>query len=122
MLLYLLLPSLGFAGDSLLESQATVHQLDNGMTVVLEPQTRTDVIALNFEFGVGARDEGDGEFGCAHLFEHLMFEGSANVPTNAFDTWLKAAGGDNNAWTSEDRTVYTMSFPSGALDLADHPR
>lgn len=118
MLLYLLLPSLGLAGDSLLESQATVHQLENGMTVVLEPQTRTDVIALNFEFGVGARDEGDGEYGCAHLFEHLMFEGSANVPTNAFDTWLKAAGGDNNAWTSEDRTVYTMSFPSGALDLA----
>ena len=118
MLLYLLMPALGTAGDALLESQATVHTLDNGMTVILEPQTRTDTIALNFEFGVGARDEGEGEFGCAHLFEHLMFEGSANVPTNAFDTWLKAAGGDNNAWTSEDRTVYTMSFPSGALDLA----
>ncbi|MCB9682686.1 MAG: insulinase family protein [Alphaproteobacteria bacterium] len=97
---------------------ATVHTLPNGLTVVIEEQHRTDQVALFLRYGVGSRDEGVGEHGCAHLFEHLMFEGSANVPTNMFDTWLTAGGGDNNAYTSEDETVYHMTFPSGALDLA----
>ncbi len=97
---------------------AEVHTLDNGLTVILEESHRTDTVALNLAYGVGARDEREGELGCAHLFEHLMFEGSANVPTNMFDEWLTAGGGSNNAWTSEDQTVYHETFPSGALDLA----
>ncbi len=92
--------------------------LPNGLTVIVSEDHRTDMVALHLAYGVGSRDEAPGEFGCAHLFEHLMFEGSANVPTNAFDEWLTAAGGDNNAWTSEDTTAYHMTFPSGALDLA----
>ena len=92
--------------------------LDNGLVVYVEEDTRTDTVALHLHYGVGARDEGDGEQGCAHLFEHLMFEGSANVPTNKFDEWLTAAGGWNNAYTSHDETAYHMAFPSGALDLA----
>ncbi|MFT4625500.1 MAG: zinc protease [Myxococcota bacterium] len=92
--------------------------LPNGLTVFVEPDTRTDTVALHLHYGVGARDEVEGEQGCAHLFEHLMFEGSASVPTNKFDEWLTAAGGWNNAYTSHDETAYHMAFPSGALDLA----
>ena len=100
------------------ETQASVHTLPNGLTVILEESHRTDTVALHLAFGVGSRDEREGEKGCAHLFEHLMFEGSANVPTDQFDAWLTQAGGANNAWTSEDTTAYHMTFPSGALDLA----
>jgi predicted Zn-dependent peptidase len=94
-----------------------VHTLPNGLRVILEEDHRTDRVALHIKYGVGARDEGAGEHGCAHLFEHLMFEGSRNVGNNQFDTWLTAAGGWNNAFTSEDQTAYYMGFPSGALDL-----
>ena len=66
------------AADPLV-TDATVHTLDNGLTVVLEEDTRSDTIALHLYYGVGARDELEGEFGCAHLFEHLMFEGSAKT-------------------------------------------
>ena len=100
------------------ETTAQVHQLENGLTVILEEARRTDTVALHLHYGVGARDEQDGEQGCAHLFEHLMFEGSRSVPGNSFDSWLTTAGGSNNAWTSEDATAYHMTFPSGATDLA----
>jgi zinc protease len=99
-------------------TSAEVHHLDNGLTVVIEEDHRSDQIALMIAYQVGARDERAGERGCAHLFEHLMFEGSANVGNNKFDEWLTAGGGSNNAWTSDDGTVYHMVFPAGALDLA----
>lgn len=105
------------AADDPFATAAQVHVLENGLTVILEESHRTDTVALNLAYGVGSRDEREGELGCAHLFEHLMFEGSANVPTNMFDEWLTAGGGSNNAWTSEDQTVYHETFPSGALDL-----
>ncbi|MEZ4319435.1 MAG: pitrilysin family protein [Myxococcota bacterium] len=112
------LMALALAADDPFHVEASVHTLPNGLTVILSEDHNTDNIALHLHYGVGARDEGPGEYGCAHLFEHLMFEGSANVPTNAFDEWLTAAGGWNNAFTSEDETAYHMTFPSGALDLA----
>ena len=117
----LFLSALGFAAPVDLPiptTNATVHRLDNGLTVLIDEDDRTDSVLLHIKYGVGARDEADGEHGCAHLFEHLMFEGSANVPNNAFDTWLTAGGGSNNAYTSDDETAYHMTFPSGALDLA----
>lgn len=98
--------------------EAAVETLPNGLTVIVVENHRTDTIALHETFNVGSRDERDGEHGCAHLFEHLMFEGSANVPSNMFDQWLTEAGGENNAYTSEDETAYHMTFPSGALDRA----
>ncbi len=97
---------------------ASVETLANGLTVIVIEDHRTDTVALHEAFDVGSRDERVGEHGCAHLFEHLMFEGSAHVPTNMFDQWLTEAGGDNNAYTSEDVTAYHMTFPSGALDRA----
>lgn len=115
MILALALP-LAAAGP--LDLDASVHTLDDGLTVLLHEDHRTDEVVLFLRYGVGAKDELPGEYGCAHLFEHLMFEGSANVPGNSFDAWLTAGGGDNNAWTSEDETVYHQVFPSGALDLA----
>lgn len=96
----------------------TVHTLKNGLVVVLQEDHRTDTVALHLRYGVGSHDERDGEHGCAHLFEHLMFEGSRNVGMNKFDEWLTAAGGDNNAFTSDDQTAYHMTFPSGGTDLA----
>ncbi len=98
--------------------EATVETLANGLTVIIVENHRTDMVALHEAFNVGSRDERPGELGCAHLFEHLMFEGSAHVPNNKFDQWLTEAGGDNNAYTSEDVTAYHMTFPSGALDRA----
>lgn len=96
----------------------SVHKLANGLTVILQEDHRTDTVALHIRYGVGSHDEKAGEHGCAHLFEHLMFEGSAHVGMNKFDEWLTAAGGENNAFTSDDQTAYHMTFPSGAADLA----
>ncbi len=115
-----LAPSMAVAADPFAApaTDASVFVLDNGLRVVVEQQPRTDRTALYLKLMVGARDEERGERGCAHLFEHLMFEGSAHVPNDGFDRLLTAAGGENNAWTSYDETVYYMTFPSGALDLA----
>jgi len=101
-----------------LQVHAETFTLDNGLTVILEENHRADSVALFLHYGVGSRDEHQGEHGCAHLFEHIMFEGSAHVPGSSFDDWLTAAGGNNNAYTSEDQTAYHMEFPAGALDLA----
>jgi zinc protease len=116
--LALFAPGSAFAADDPLSLPATVTTLDNGMVLILLEDHRTDTVALHVTFGVGARDEAAGELGCAHLFEHLMFEGSRNVPVNKFDEWLTLAGGENNAYTSNDVTAYHMTFPSGALDVA----
>ena len=107
----------GSAADPF-EVHPTEVTLDNGLRVLLLPDLRTDTVALHLTFGVGSRDEASDEHGCAHLFEHLMFEGSAHVPRDQFDTWLSAGGGENNAFTDVDQTAYVMTFPSGALDLA----
>jgi zinc protease len=111
-------PSAAPAPPDPLAVDARVTALPNGLRLVVEAQHRTDEVGLHLHVGVGARDERDGERGLAHLFEHLMFEGSANAPGNAYDAWLTAAGGDNNAFTTQDETAYHATFPSGALELA----
>ena len=67
---------------------------------------------------MGSANEKAGRTGFAHLFEHLMFEGSKNVKEGQFDSLLEAAGGGNNASTANDRTNYYIDVPSNALDLA----
>ncbi len=116
-MLWLALSALAAHPSTELVTHPTLTTLPNGLVVLLEENHRTDTVALHLTYGVGARDEQPGELGCAHLFEHLMFEGSEHVPTNKFDEWLTLAGGDNNAYTSEDVTAYHMTFPSGAADL-----
>lgn len=92
--------------------------LDNGLHVILHPDGSVPVVAVNVWYHVGSAHEEPGRTGFAHLFEHLMFEGSKHVPEGAFDTLLEASGGDNNGSTTNDRTNYIIDVPSNALELA----
>ena len=93
-------------------------QLPNGLNVILHVDRTTPTVSVNTWFHVGSGYEEPGRTGFAHLFEHLMFEGSKNVPEGKFDEWLEAAGGNNNGSTTEDRTNYFEDIPSNALELA----
>jgi zinc protease len=92
--------------------------LPNGLTVILHRDPSTPMVAVNVWYHVGSGRESPGRTGFAHLFEHIMFEGSGNVPEGAFDEWLEAAGGFNNGSTTTDRTNYYEMVPKSALELA----
>jgi predicted Zn-dependent peptidase len=92
--------------------------LDNGLTVVVSPDPSAPSVAVNLWYDVGSRDEAWGQFGWAHLFEHLMFQGSANVGSGEHLNALQSVGGVANATTWFDRTNYFETVPTGALDLA----
>ncbi len=97
---------------------ATQFTLPNGLNVMLHEDHTLPTVAVNLWYRVGSAREHVGRTGFAHLFEHLMFMGSKDVPVGKFDQWLEAAGGDNNASTSNDRTNYFENIPSNALELA----
>ncbi len=92
-------------------------KLPNGLTVIVHEDHTLPECAVNLLYRVGSRDEQPGRTGFAHLFEHLMFMGTKRVPTKMFDSWMEAAGGANNAWTSQDYTDYHETSPPGALPL-----
>jgi zinc protease len=92
--------------------------LDNGLRVIVHEDARTPIACVNVWYHVGSKDEVPGRTGFAHLFEHLMFEGSENVPEGRFDELLEEVGGINNGSTSTDRTNYWELVPSHALELA----
>jgi zinc protease len=92
--------------------------LPNGLEVILHEDHSTPIVVVNTWYKVGSGDEKPGRTGFAHLFEHIMFMGSENVPVGQFDKWLEAAGANNNGSTTEDRTNYYESAPSNALPLA----
>lgn len=92
--------------------------LPNGLTVILHEDHSIPRVTVNVWYHVGSGRELPGRTGFAHLFEHIMFEGSGNVPEGKFDEWLEAAGGDNNGSTNTDRTNYYENVPSNALELA----
>ena len=92
--------------------------LDNGLQVILHEDHSVPSVTVNVWYHVGSGSEKPGRTGFAHLFEHLMFEGSGNVQEGKFDEWLEAAGGDNNGSTTPDRTNYYENLPSNALELA----
>jgi zinc protease len=96
----------------------TEFTLDNGLHVILHRDTSVPVVAVNVWYRVGSANERPGRTGFAHLFEHVMFEGSAHVPEGAFDEWLEAAGANNNGSTNNDRTNYYIDLPANALELA----
>jgi zinc protease len=96
----------------------TQFTLPNGLHVILHQDKTVPVAAVNVWYHVGSGREKPGRTGFAHLFEHIMFEGSANVAEGNFDGWLEAAGGVNNGSTSQDRTNYIIDVPSNALELA----
>lgn len=95
----------------------TKTTLPNGMVVLLSEDHAVPQVAVNVSYTVGSRMERAGRTGFAHLFEHLMFMGTRRAPPKAFDGWMEAAGGRNNAWTAEDRTDYFDIAPSTALPL-----
>lgn len=92
--------------------------LTNGLRVFVHTDRSVPIVAVNLWYHVGSKDERPGRTGFAHLFEHLMFEGSAHVPEGAFDELLEAAGAVNNGSTTPDRTNYWTMVPPGALELA----
>ncbi len=92
------------------------HTLGNGLRVLVHRDTSTPMVAVNTLYDVGARDEHPDKTGFAHLFEHLMFEGSLHVPR--FDYALQHAGGENNAFTTNDITNYYLSLPAQNLETA----
>jgi zinc protease len=93
-------------------------QLANGLTVILHRDATTPTIATNIWYHVGSSHEVPGRSGFAHLFEHILFEGSANVPEGKIDEWFEEVGGSPNGSTSRDRTNYMQTFASNALELA----
>ena len=95
----------------------TMFRLPNGLTVIVHEDHSAPVAAVNCWYHVGSGRETPGRTGFAHLFEHLMFEGSKNVPEGAFDRWLEAVGGDNNGSTQEDRTNYYEDVPANAVEV-----
>jgi zinc protease len=92
--------------------------LPNGLTVILHQDNTIPRATVNIWYHVGSGSEKPLRTGFAHLFEHILFEGSQHVPEGNFDQWLEAAGATNNGSTTEDRTNYYEEIPSNALDLA----
>ena len=119
------LPTLVLCASVALGAQApalsvpyTQFKLPNGLNVILHRDASVPVVSVNIWYHVGSGNERPGRTGFAHLFEHVMFEGSMHVPEGEFDNWLEAAGGNNNGSTSNDRTNYYEDIPSNALELA----
>jgi len=101
-----------------LELPYTTHRLSNGLRVFIHEDHSLPLAAVNLWYHVGSKDERPGRTGFAHLFEHIMFEGSLNVPKGEFDELLETVGGTNNGSTSTDRTNYWETVPSNAVELA----
>ena len=90
--------------------------MDNGLTVIVHKDRSTPIVAVNILYNVGAKDEDPELTGFAHLFEHLMFGGSVNIPK--YDEPLQKVGGENNAFTNNDITNYYLSIPKENLETA----
>ena len=94
------------------------HALDNGLRVILSRDPRAPLVAVNLWYDVGSKHERPGKTGFAHLFEHMMFQGSANVEKGQHFSLVQAAGGTLNASTWLDRTNYFETLPGHELELA----
>jgi zinc protease len=92
------------------------HKLTNGLTILAHYDASTPMVTTNIMYKTGARDEDPDATGFAHLFEHLMFEGSVNIPV--FDTPVVLAGGENNAFTTNDITNYYITLPANNIETA----
>ena len=91
-------------------------QLDNGLKVLVHQDSSTPMAVVNVLYNVGAKDEDPAKTGFAHLFEHLMFGGSVNIPV--YDEPLQRAGGENNAYTTNDLTNYYCQIPAENIETA----
>lgn len=91
--------------------------LNNGLRVILSKDSSIPTVAINLCYHVGSKDEDNNKRGFAHFFEHLMFEGSKNLAAGLYDKYCVNAGGENNAYTTEDKTNYFVLMPSHQLEL-----
>lgn len=95
----------------------TEYDLANGLHVILHQDNATPIVAVGVLYHVGSKNEDSTRTGFAHFFEHLLFEGSENIPRGQFDKYITNAGGINNANTSNDRTYYYEVLPANQLAL-----
>ena len=98
-------------------SQYQIATLPNGLTVVLEEDHSTPIVHLQLWYHVGSKNEKPGRTGFAHLFEHLMFKGSKNVEPEGHTSMIASVGGQSNAYTTDDETVFWETVPSQYLPL-----
>ncbi|CAN5810953.1 hypothetical protein BH23GEM6_BH23GEM6_17530 [soil metagenome] len=96
----------------------SIFELPSGLRLIVHEDHSTPIAQVNVWYHVGSGYEQPGRTGFAHLFEHIMFEGSAHVPRGEFDRLLEAAGGRSNGTTNADRTNYFETVPANAVDLA----
>ena len=94
------------------------YTLPNGLRVILSQDRTTPTVAVNMWYHVGSKNEEKGRTGFAHLFEHVMFTGSGNIPYGLHDKYTSGIGGDNNGTTDNDRTLYYETVPSNYLETA----
>ncbi|MCU7495967.1 MAG: insulinase family protein [Ignavibacteria bacterium] len=95
----------------------TEYDLDNGLHVILYPDNTTPIVAVTVTYHVGSKNEKPDRTGFAHFFEHLMFEGSDNIKRGEYFQYVQNAGGELNAYTSFDETVYHEVLPSNQTEL-----
>src|SRR5436309_999124 len=95
-----------------------ITTLPNGLTVVFEEDHSTPIVHLQLWYHVGSKNEKPGRTGFAHLFEHMMFKGSKNVEPEGHPSYISSVGGQSNAFTNEDATVFWETLPSQYLPLA----
>lgn len=95
----------------------TEYDLKNGMHVILHKDNSAPIVTTAVMYHVGAKDENPERTGFAHFFEHLLFEGTENIPRGEWFTIVSSNGGSNNANTTSDRTYYYEVFPSNSLEL-----
>ncbi len=100
------------------ELKFTEYTLENGLHIILHEDHNVPVVAVDVCYHVGSKNEDSERTGFAHLFEHLMFDGSINVKRGQFDEYITKAGGWSNAYTSWDKTNYYEVLPSHQLELA----
>src|SRR5467141_3453188 len=98
--------------------QYQITTLPNGLTVVLTEDHSTPILHLQLVYHVGSKNEKAGRTGFAHLFEHLMFKGSKNVEPEGHTSMIASIGGQSNAYTQDDVTVFWETFPSQYLPLS----
>lgn len=104
--------------ENLIDIKYKKHVLDNGLEVVLSKDNSIPLVSVNLWYKVGSANEKPGKTGFAHLFEHMMFQGSENVPKEKHFRFVQEAGGTLNGSTSLDRTNYYETLPSNDLELA----
>src|SRR5438552_5044836 len=98
--------------------QYEITTLPNGLTVVLSEDHSTPIVHVQMDYHVGSKNERTGRTGFAHLFEHLMFKGSKNVEPEAHTSMISSVGGQSNAYTTDDETVFWETVPAQYLPLA----